>query len=75
MGMPQRTINVRLSAGLAERFDALADAVPGLPKGVLLRMLLADQLSKPMEEQVRIVTTQLLKPESRRKRCQRMGWE
>ena len=67
MSMPQRTVNVRLSAELAERFDALSDAVPGLPKGVIMRMLLADQFGKPLDEQVRIVTSQLLKPQSRRK--------
>ncbi len=61
MSEPTRTINVRLPVPLAEKFDRLAQEVPGLPKGAVLRALISDQLGKDLDEQVAIITRQILR--------------
>ena len=60
MATPQKTVNIRMPEKMAENFDRLAHAIPGLPRGAILRMLLQDQFAKALEEQVAIVTRRLL---------------
>lgn len=65
------TVNVRLPKELSERFRALAARVPGLPKSVLMRLLLKELFEKPIDDQVEIVTRQILKkpdPDERKPR-------
>jgi hypothetical protein len=67
MALPQRSFNVRLTPDLAEDFDRLARAIPGLRKGAIIRAILADVLQgKPLDEQVSLVTRQLLAPSGRK---------
>ena len=62
MGMPHRSVNVRLQPQLAEAFKGLCEAVD-LPKAVIMRALLQDQLlGRSLEEQIEIVTKQIFKP-------------
>lgn len=63
MGKHGKTINLRLSAELSEQLDRLADAVPGLQKGALIRLVMSATLRKPLDEQIEVVTAQLLKPD------------
>lgn len=65
MGNYGKSINIRLPADLAARFDALAEAIPGLQKGNLTRLLLRSVLDRPLEEQIKIVTELLVSPEHR----------
>ena len=61
MGLPHRSVNVRLPANMAEAFRRLCEAVD-LPKAVIMRALLQDQLlSKDLEQQIDIVTQQIFK--------------
>lgn len=62
------TVNVRLPKDLSERFNALCGRVPGLPKSVLMRLLLRELFEKTLDEQVEIVTRQILKPEGESRR-------
>ena len=50
-----RTINVRLPKDLGRKFDALTSRLPALPKSVILRLLLTQQLSRPIEDQVDMI--------------------
>ena len=68
MAFPQKTVNVRLTPELTESFERLKEAIPGLPKGALLRSLLADQFAKPLDMQIELVTRQLLRPAARKPR-------
>jgi hypothetical protein len=67
MGDGGTTLNVRLSADLAAKFNRLAIAIPGLPKGVILRLILSSALDRPIDEQIRTVTEQLLDPSAKPK--------
>jgi len=61
MGLPHRSVNVRLQPQLAEAFQKLCDAVD-LPKSVIMRALLQDQLlAKGIDTQIEIVTQQIFK--------------
>lgn len=62
MGDKLKTINIRLPTELAGKFDRLSERVPGLTKSVLLRLLLSELLNRPLDEQVQIVTDNILKP-------------
>ena len=67
MALPQRSFNIRLTPELAEEFDRLAKAIPGLRKGAIIRSILADALrGKPLDEQIAVVTRQLLAPTERK---------
>ena len=63
MGRADKTINVRLSPETMAKFDDLAKLIPGLRRGAIIRCLLTSMLSKPLSEQVRLVTEQILAPE------------
>lgn len=74
MALPQRSFNIRLSPELAEEFDRLARAIPGLKKGTIMRSILADALhGKTLENQISLVTRQLLAPSERKPRNGRAG--
>ena len=63
MALPQRSFNIRLTPELAELFDRLAKAIPGLRRGAIIRAILADSLQgKALDEQISMVTRQLLAP-------------
>lgn len=64
MGDSKKTVNVRLPADLANKFDRLAGRVPGLPKSVLLRLCLREILDRPIEDQIEIVTRQIINPKA-----------
>jgi len=69
MALPQRSFNIRLTPDLAEEFDRLARAIPGLRKGAIIRSILADALhGKALEDQIALVTRQLLAPAERESR-------
>jgi hypothetical protein len=59
MTIPGRQLHVRLPDDLAKAYDQLCSELPGLQPGVILRCLLADQMSKPLEQRIHIVTEQL----------------
>jgi hypothetical protein len=73
MATPQKTVNIRMPTSMAEDFDRLAHAIPGLHRGAIMRMLLQDQFSKPLQEQVGIVTKQLLSPDVPKASKSRIG--
>ena len=54
-------INVRLPSELGERFQSLRREFPGLSSSIIVRALLAPQLSMPLEKQVEIVIAGLRK--------------
>jgi len=59
--MPHRSVNVRLPPQMADAFKNLCDAVD-LPKAVIMRALLQDQLlAKSLDQQIEIVTRQIFK--------------
>jgi len=64
MGTPNKPLNVRLNADLHARFDRLSEAMPGLPRSQLLRLLLAASLNGSLEEQVERVTGQIVNTKS-----------
>ena len=59
MSIPGRQLHVRLPDDLARAYEELCRELPGLQPGVILRCLLADQMRKPLAEQVNVVTEQL----------------
>ena len=74
MALPQRSFNVRLTPQLADSFDRLARAIPGLRKGAIIRALLAEELQgKTLDAQITVVTRQLLAPSERKPRNGRHG--
>lgn len=61
MGMPQRSVNVRLPPQMAEAFQKLCAEV-ALPRAVILRALLQEQLlGMSLDAQIEIVAKQILK--------------
>lgn len=52
---------VRLSDEMADRFQALTEEFRGLPNATVMRLLVAELLEAPLEEQVRLVTRQIRK--------------
>ena len=66
MGMPQRSVNVRLPLPMAEAFHRLCESVD-LPKAVILRALLQEQLlGKDLQSQLDVVNKQIFKPAGRK---------
>lgn len=62
MTLPLKTIAIRVTPDLADAIAKLTSEVPGLTRGAILRLLLQEQLlNKSIDDQVRIVTQQLLK--------------
>ena len=59
MGEPGKTIHVRLPADMQEKFERLHVEFKGLTSSHVLRMLIAAQLNKPLEEQTRIIQAQI----------------
>ncbi len=74
MSLKTPPMNVRLPGELGERFATLRREFAGLQPSVILRMLIADQLSKPLDAQIQIVVQQIRKPtEQSSERKQRHG--
>ena len=71
MTLPGKQMHLRLPDDLAKRFDQLCEELPGLPAGTILRGLLADQLRKPTDAQIGIVTEQLKKHPSDEQKASR----
>lgn len=66
MGLPHRSVNVRLPPQMAEAFRKLCEAVD-LPKAVIMRALLQDALlAKDLDAQIEIVTRQIFKSAGRK---------
>lgn len=59
MGEPGKTIHIRLPVDLQTKFEHLHAHYKGLASSHLLRMLLADQLGKPLDEQSDIIQKQI----------------
>lgn len=74
MGTYGKSVNIRMPAEMAEKFERLAEAMPGLQRGNLLRLLLAATLDRSLDAQIKAVSNQLLKPEHREpSRSNRIG--
>jgi len=54
-----KTLHVRLTADQEKKFERVHAEFKGLPSSVVLRMLIADQLNKSVEEQTRIIHAQI----------------
>lgn len=60
MGIPRKGIMVRLPRGEAEeRFVDLCERFKGLTRSSVMRMLLLDMLTRPIEEQVEAIDRQV----------------
>lgn len=60
MGHPRKAVMVRLPRGeMEERFAELCRRFRGLPPSAVMRMLVADLLRRPIEEQVEVVDRQI----------------
>lgn len=59
MGEPGKTLHVRLPADLQKKFERLHAEYKGLTSSHVLRMLIAAQLNKPLDEQTRIIQAQI----------------
>lgn len=73
MGLRNPPYTVRLPGDLGNRFNRLRAEFQGLPPSTLLRMLLAQQLARPLKEQSEIIVSQirghpLLLPEQQHRR-------
>ena len=66
-------INVRLPSELGERFQSLRREFPGLSSSLIVRALLAPQLSMPLEKQVEIVIAGLRKGKVKKPPINRLG--
>lgn len=62
MTVPGRNLHIRLPKELAAKFDELSAEFAGLQPGTVLRLLIADQLKKPLSSQIEIVNAQIRKP-------------
>lgn len=63
MGKPAQTLHLRMSDPMAAAFGRLSARVPGLSQTQLARHLLMDQLSKPIDEQMEIISRQIFSTE------------
>ncbi|MCZ7645935.1 MAG: hypothetical protein M5U26_11735 [Planctomycetota bacterium] len=61
MTLPRKSVMVRLSDEMAEKFGALCREFGGLPPATVLRMLVADALEVSLDDQVEHVTRQIRK--------------
>lgn len=59
MSVRTKPITIRLAADQVDRFLVLAREFAGLTPAAVLRMLIAAQLERPLEEQVAIVTSRV----------------
>ncbi|MCZ7645934.1 MAG: hypothetical protein M5U26_11730 [Planctomycetota bacterium] len=60
MGIPRKGIMVRLPRGEAEeRFVELCERYKGLTRSAVMRMLLTDVLTRPLEDQVEAIDRQI----------------
>lgn len=60
MAIPRKGIMVRLPRGEPEeRFVVLCDRFKGLTRSSIMRMLLVDMLTRPLEEQVEAIDRQV----------------
>lgn len=70
--LPGKQLHLRLTAEQSEKLDELCAELPALNRQMILRGLLSDQLRKPLDERVSIVTEQLKrkpgKPEGKHSR-------
>ena len=62
MSSPGRVVTIRMSQDLAEKLAALRAEFASLPQSILLRMLLAHVLDRPLSAQVKVITRELRKP-------------
>lgn len=62
MTLPSKPINLRLTHDLHERFMHLRKEFPQLTPAALLRLLIAAELHKPIEDQVTTIVEQLRTP-------------
>ena len=60
--LPTKSINIRIPAHLAAKFEALAKRFGGLPPGTVMRLLVSDILERPLDEAVQIVERQIRQP-------------
>lgn len=59
MGLHGNTIHVRLTPELLQKFDALHGEYAGLPASMVVKILLANQLRKPLSVQVEIIQMEI----------------
>ena len=67
MAIASRQFHFRMPQQMATQFDATTSGFPALPTPVLMRLLLAATLSRPMAEQVKAIQDEIRRrpPESR----------
>lgn len=68
MGKPNRIVALRLPPDLAERLGKLQAAFD-LPPSTVLRFLIASQLERPIDEQIEVITSQIVKPHKNSGKC------
>ena len=68
MGKPNRIVALRLPSDLAERLDTLQAAFD-LPPSTVLRFLIASQLELPIDEQIQVITSQIIKPNGKSRKA------
>lgn len=59
MSVRSKPITIRLAAGQVEKFLLLAREFAGLTPAAVLRMLIAGQLDRPLEEQVALINSRI----------------
>ena len=62
MASKVRPISLRLPGELGEKFNALRHEFPGLPAGIIARLLIAEELKKPLGSQIEAVVAGLRRP-------------
>ena len=70
MAQPRKVIAVRLPPPLAEKLNRLQAAF-NLPPSTVVKFLLAAQLERTINEQIEIVTQQIVKPGEEQLRAKR----
>ena len=73
--LPTKSINIRIPAHLAAKFDAIAKHFGGLPPGTVLRLLVCDILERPLEENVEVIERKIRQapPAEKKERPNRMN--
>jgi len=75
MTLPGKQMHLRLPDDLAKLLAETCEELPALNRGLVLRGLIADQLRKPLDQRVVIVTEQLKRhPKKSEGKHYRGGW-
>jgi len=61
MGILGRQVHIRLTAELTVKLEELQRQFGGIPNGILLKMVMASLLERPLDEQIEVITGQIRK--------------